>query len=76
MTGEQHTNFKFLARHEDLRIRYDGGRLAELEPVGCVESRGRVKEETEKDLCQMRQIRVKVCFTNNGSLETFKSSIH
>lgn len=61
MTGKQLTNFKFLARHEDLRIGNDGGRLAELEPVGCVEGRGRVKKEEE------------VCFSNNGS--TFKRSI-
>lgn len=45
MTGKQHTDFKFLARHEDLRIGNDGGRLAELEPVGCVEGRARVKRK-------------------------------
>lgn len=48
MAGKQHTNFKFLARHEDLRVGNDGGRLAELEPVGCVGSSGRVEEETDE----------------------------
>lgn len=67
MTGKQHTNFKFLARHEDLGIGNDGGWLAELEPVGCVGSRGRVKEEgAKKKMCKMRQMRVKVCSSNNG----------
>lgn len=34
VSGEQPTNFKFLACHEDLCIGNDGRRLAELEPVG------------------------------------------